>query len=72
MSMIYDNLEGIPAGMKPTVAPFLLEPEHLNVERMKKLMAMDNSDGSTPLYMEVREVLLPVVPWYRPGYLRLT
>ena len=55
MRDLYENLKGLPPGVKPNVAPLFLEPEQLNVERMMKLMAIDNSEGGMPLYMEVRE-----------------
>ena len=38
---------------KPVVAPLLLEERHLNVERMMKLMAVDEKEGKISLYMEV-------------------
>ncbi|KAF2136015.1 uncharacterized protein K452DRAFT_329901 [Aplosporella prunicola CBS 121167] len=36
-----------------TVRPLLLQPGHLNVERMLSLMAFNEKDGKVPLYMEV-------------------
>ena len=56
MRELYKKLDGLPAGVKPNVAPLFLEPKHLNVERMMKLMAMDNKEGGIPLYMEVRHL----------------
>lgn len=40
---------------KPVVAPLLLEEKHLNVERMMKLMAIDEKEGKVALYMEVSD-----------------
>lgn len=55
MRKAYENLPGIPSNAKkPVVAPLLLQEKHLNVDRMMKLMAIDGTDGKTPLYMEVR------------------
>lgn len=50
----YRNLPRLPPGTpKPNVAPLLLEEKHLNIERMMKLMAIDESQGKISLYMEV-------------------
>lgn len=56
MLELYENLPGLEAGNKPNVAPLLFEPMQLNVERMMKLMAFDNSKEAIPLYMEVRDL----------------
>ncbi len=53
MRKLYENLPGLEPGMKPNVAPLLLEPMQLNVERMMKLMAMEDKEGGMPLYMQV-------------------
>ena len=62
MRKLYKKLDGLPAGVGPNVAPLFLEPKHLNVERMMKLMAMDNKEGGVPLYMEVRHLHAPTKP----------
>ena len=55
MTKAYQNLPGFPQNAKrPVVAPLLLQEKHLNVERMMKLMAVDERDGKVALYMEVR------------------
>lgn len=54
MERAYRNIQGIPSrAPKPVVAPLLLEERHLNVERMMKLMAIDEKEGKISLYMEV-------------------
>lgn len=53
MKKAYDNLPGFPpSAQPPRVIPLLLQEKHLNVERMMKLMAVDE-DGKTSLYVEV-------------------
>lgn len=54
MRQRYNSIEKLPARVKPSVAPLFFETSHLNMERMKKLMAMDSGEGGMPLYMEVR------------------
>lgn len=55
MTRAYENLPGFPAGVpKPVVVPLLLHEKQLNVERMMKLMAVDEKEGKMALYMEVR------------------
>ncbi|KAF2162277.1 hypothetical protein M409DRAFT_27280 [Zasmidium cellare ATCC 36951] len=41
-----------------TVEDFVLQDRHLNVERMLKMMAFDESEGTVPLYMEVIQRIL--------------
>ena len=54
MKQAYENLSGLPEGTaKPKVVSFLLHEKHLNVERMLKLMAVDEKEGKMALYMEV-------------------
>lgn len=54
MEQAYGNLPGFPEGAKkPVVVPLLLNEKQLNVERMMKLMAVDEKDGKMALYMEV-------------------
>lgn len=36
-----------------TVSPFYLQHKHLNVERLKKLMAFSDKEGPMPLYLAV-------------------
>ena len=58
MKQAYENLKGYPQNIrKPRVVPLYLEEKHLNVDRMMKLMAVDEA-GRVPLYMEVRRYLL--------------
>ncbi|KAM0803392.1 hypothetical protein BDR22DRAFT_801862 [Usnea florida] len=53
MKGAYRNIRGMPSNApKPVVAPLLLEERHLNVERMMKLMAVDEKEGKISLYME--------------------
>ena len=55
MQRAYENLPGFPEdAKKPVVVPLLLHEKQLNVERMMKLMAVDEKDGKMALYMEVR------------------
>ena len=54
MKRAYENMPELPFNApKPKVAPLLLEEKHLNVERMMKLMAVDEKEGKVALYMEV-------------------
>lgn len=54
MEQAYTNLPNYPEGKKkPEVVPLFLNEEHLDVGRMLNLMAVDEKDGKTPLYMEV-------------------
>lgn len=50
----YENIPvSSPSGRKPVVLPFLLQEKHLSIGRMMKLMAVSESNGPLPLYMEV-------------------
>lgn len=54
MRKAYENLPGFPIfAKKPLVLPLFLQERHLNVQRMMKLMAVDD-DSKAALYMEVR------------------
>ncbi len=54
MEQAYENLPGFPKNAKkPVVVPLLLNESQLNVERMMKLMAVDEKDGKMALYVEV-------------------
>lgn len=56
MKRVYENLAKLsPIAPKPVVAPLLLEEKHLNIERMMKLMAVDEKEGKLSLYMEVSD-----------------
>ena len=60
MKGVYENLSKLPRNApKPIVAPLLLEEKHLNIERMMKLMAVDEKEGKISLYMEVSEGIEP-------------
>ena len=60
MKRVYENVEDLPSNApKPVVAPLLLEEKHLNIERMMKLMAVDEKEGRTSLYMEVSDGIGP-------------
>ena len=53
MRHAYENLPGFPSkAEKPLVVPLFLDEKQLNIERMLKLMAIED-DGRTALYMEV-------------------
>ncbi|KAL2043063.1 hypothetical protein N7G274_004122 [Stereocaulon virgatum] len=53
MQRAYEKLPGFPKdAKKPVIAPLLLHEKQLNVERMMKLMAVDEKDGKMALYME--------------------
>lgn len=48
------KLPKLPKSVKrPVVGALALESKHLNIERMKKLMAIDSSEGVQPLYSQV-------------------
>ncbi|MCJ1425207.1 hypothetical protein MMC29_003095 [Sticta canariensis] len=54
MKQAYENLPGLaPDAKKPVVKALLLKETHLDVERLMKLMAVDDTDKAIPLYMEV-------------------
>ena len=56
MRRVYQNTPRLSSNApKPIVAPLLLEEKHLNVERMMKLMAIDEKEGKISLYMEVSD-----------------
>lgn len=56
MKRIYKDLPKLPSNSpKPKVVPLLVEEKHLNIERMMKLMAVDEKEGKISLYMEVSE-----------------
>ena len=56
MKEAYETMKGLPPGApKPVVAPLLLEEKHLNIQRMLKLMAIDEKEGKISLYMEVSD-----------------
>lgn len=60
MRNAYENIAELPPNApKPVVAPLLLEERHLNVERMMKLMAIDEKEGKISLYMEVSDGIKP-------------
>ena len=60
MRNAYENIPDLSQNeIKPVVAPLLLEERHLNVERMMKLMAIDEKEGKISLYMEVSDGIEP-------------
>ena len=60
MRELYAKLPGLPEGSpKPKVEPLYFGEEQLNINMMKTLMAVGNSDGPTPLYLEVRRRSAP-------------
>ena len=52
MEHLYSNLPGIDE--KIEVRPVVFGDQHLDIEKMKGLMAIQDSAGTTPLYLEVR------------------
>ena len=58
MKKSYENIPGISSlKRQPVVKPLLLQEKHLNVDRMMRLMAVSESNGPLPLYMEVGNIL---------------
>ena len=56
METMYGKMLNLPPeASKPLVAPLLLEEKQLNIERMMKLMAVDEKEGKISLYMEVSD-----------------
>ncbi|KAG7008725.1 hypothetical protein G7Y79_00004g013090 [Physcia stellaris] len=53
MQKLYSNLRDVPKHLQPAVHPMLIEQKHLDAARMLKLMAVEGTDGTRPLYMEV-------------------
>ncbi|KAL9101853.1 MAG: hypothetical protein Q9163_002937 [Psora crenata] len=71
MREVYANLPGFPHDVpKPQVVPLFLMEQHLNVERMMKLMAVDD-DGKTALYMETVCRILRSLALRNPGTIGL-
>ena len=57
---VYEDVRNLPSNApKPVVAPLLLKEKHLNIERMMKLMAVDEKEGKNSLYMEVSDRIEP-------------
>ena len=60
MKAVYGDLLKLSSdSLKPIVAPLLLEEKHLNIERMMRLMAVDEKEGKISLYMEVSDRVEP-------------
>ena len=60
LKKVYEDVRNLPLNApKPVVAPLLLKEKHLNIERMMKLMAVDEKEGKTSLYMEVSDGIEP-------------
>ena len=54
MRQTYENLPlSSPTGQKPEVVPMKFLDKHLDVTRMKNMMAVSDKDGPVPLYIEV-------------------
>ena len=54
MRQMYENLPlSSPTGRKPEVVPMKFLDKHLDVTRMKNMMAVSDKDGPVPLYIEV-------------------
>lgn len=54
MKDVYENLPGLPAGVrKPEVVPLLFKESQLDVSRIMSMMAITGKDGTIPLYVEV-------------------
>lgn len=54
MTRLYGNLPGLkPGNPRPKVLPLYLSEDQLNISRILKLMAVDTTSASTPMYMEV-------------------
>lgn len=69
MKSLYGNILG-PAANGPKVEPLLLHQQYLNVERLLTLMAVGNTEGHVPLYMQVVLQILREMarePGTRPG-----
>ena len=55
MEALYTDEGKFSTDLRPTVHPMFLEQKHIDAARMMKLMAVDGSEGTRPLYMEVGE-----------------
>ena len=51
MKKVYSNLAGVEKNIE--VRPMVFGDQHLNIQKMKSLMAIQDSGGNTPLYIEV-------------------
>lgn len=60
LSAMYGKAVGQNGDVK--VYPLILQAHHLNTERMHRLMAFSDSEGSVPLYMEVLYPLIRTQP----------
>ncbi|KAI9800748.1 MAG: hypothetical protein M1833_003164 [Piccolia ochrophora] len=59
MQEAYKNMPNLPKGApKPTVSPLYFEESQLTIGRMMRLMAVKESDGPMPLYIEVIFMIL--------------
>ena len=55
MKDTYENLPGLPSDtQKPEVIAMKFQDKHLDVTRIKNLMAVNEKEGCVPLYIEVR------------------
>lgn len=55
MTKAYTEMPSLPEGApRPVVKPLYLKDKHLSIDIMKRLMAVSESNGPLPLYMEVR------------------
>jgi hypothetical protein len=64
MKKLYENLPGLPEGVKgPEVVPMKFLENHLSTGMMKSLMAV-GPEGSSPLYMEVSHWFPFQLSWY--------
>ena len=51
---MYENLPlSSPTSQKPEVVPMKFLDKHLDVTRIKNMMAVSDKDGPVPLYIEV-------------------
>ena len=53
MKEVYEHIPGVTKKHQPTVHRLLLQEKHLSIDKMMRLMAVSESDGPMPLYMEV-------------------
>jgi hypothetical protein len=58
MEKLYMRLPQAKKNLK--VEPLYLKPEHLNTERMKRLMAFGDNESNPPLYLQVRDPDAPI------------
>ncbi|KAI1773111.1 hypothetical protein F4818DRAFT_118241 [Hypoxylon cercidicola] len=69
MKRLYENLPGLKPGVpKPKVLPLYLNEDRLDIQTILKLMAVDSTAKSPPLYMEIVLNIAREIAMEGPGF----